>query len=138
MFPGGKRVVKAIPATAGNVITNLSPGAGKRWLILREIITLVNDATVANRAIEVVFTDGTNITERLCSTNSVLASETKILSLGEARIVQATSLSQDGTHMYVGINPILLDSNDQLRITIKNGVAGDSYSGFLVVLEIDV
>lgn len=136
VFPGGKRVNKAIPATAGNVVRNMSPGSGKRWLIFRGIITFVADATVANRYIILETTDGTTVTNKLGRyTTAVTASQTRKKDFGEVRIANAADFGNAAG--YIGHNPIILEGSDQLRITITDGQAGDSYSGYLVILEID-
>jgi len=137
IFPGGKRVVKTIAATAGNVATNLSPGTGKRWLLLFGRVTLVNDSTVATRYLTFATTDGTNLTQRF-----------PILNLGQAKdLTYFYSLHQHLSHiggsgienLHLGIGThIILEGADQLRISVTSGVAGDSYSGSIVVLEIDV
>jgi len=139
-FPGGKRITKTIAATAGNVVTNLSPGSGKRWLVLRGTISLDTDATAATRIPRLEVTDGTNITEALTYGANVIADKIGHLEFGEIRLVHGVNPGKrvDDTNDYVGIEPILLEGSDQLRITIENGVAGDSYEGFVVVLEIDI
>jgi len=134
-FPAGRRITKTISATAGNVVTNLSPGTGKRWLILRGRFYLTTDATTADRRIRLVITDGTNITERLGASHVISASSSGYLSFGETNVVDGGIYGDDG---YIGTNPILLEGNDQLRITIDSGQAGDQYSGYVVLLEVDV
>lgn len=134
---GGRRRTVVIAATAGNVVKNMTPEAGKRWVILRGIIILVTDATVANRQVKLQLTDGTNVTESLAIGNAHVASLTRPTNLGEARNVVGGLLG-NGDNRYIGIDPILLENPDQFRITIQAGVAGDSYSGFLVVIEIDM
>jgi hypothetical protein len=133
-FPGGKRATQTIAATAGNVTINLSPGTGKRWLVLRGRIGLTTDATVANRYLVIHTTDGTNLTESLASTAAVVASQTEYISLGEALVTKSGALG--GDNYYIGMMPVLLEGADQLRITVTAGVVGDSYSGYFVVLEL--
>lgn len=139
-FQGGKRKTVEIAATAGNVVTNLSPGAGKRWLVLHGSLILTNDATAADRIAIMEVTDGTDITEEICYSGNITASQVGHLNFGEARIVASLTLSSlaGNVKMYVGTAPILLEGVDQLRIRFYNGVAGDSYEGFIVVLEIDI
>ena len=136
IFPGGKRRIIKIAATAGNVITNLSPGSGKRWLVLFGDLTLVCDATVATRYMQLSTTDGTNLTQSFPGLAPV-ASETKNISYNQTvEHLTAVAVTADA-HVAIG-NNIILEGADQLRITINAGVAGDSYSGFFVVLEVDV
>jgi hypothetical protein len=135
MFPGGKRSNEAIPATAGNAVYNLSPPSGKRWLVLRGRITLVNDATVANRQIRIEVTDGTNITEVIGRGSAIAGSATGHLSIGELNYQKGVTVGHADD--YIGLNPpVLLEDADQLRITIDAGVVGDSYTGHFVVLEL--
>lgn len=140
-FKGGKRLQNTIAATAGNIITNLSPATGKRWLVLRGKITIVNDATVADRVIAIEITDGTVLTESIGYSAAIQASETGKLDFGEARNIGGNDASVLGdllgnVRSYIGIDPILIEEADQFRITIVNGVAGDSYSGYVVVREL--
>lgn len=134
-FPAGKRVTKVIAATAGNVVTNLTPGPGKRWLVLRGRITVVPDGTVLDRYLDFAVTDGTNVTEGLGSSPAIPATITHILSHGEGRVTVGAAL---GDNSYIGHDPVLVEGADQFRITLRSGVAGDSYSGYVVVMEIDV
>jgi len=134
-FPGGKKVIKTIAATAGNVVTNLSPGAGKRWLILRGYITLTCDATVADRYIFIEVTNGTVVTDHYHRTDAITGSTTGSLGFHETLFLDA-AIKVDT--YYFGIRPILIEGADQLRMRIANGVAGDSYEGFVTVLELSV
>lgn len=130
----GCRVTKTISATVGNVLGSLSPGTDKRWLLSRGVITLTTNATVANRKIKNYLTDGTNITEYLGSTTAVTASSTRNLSFGE--IVYLSTATIYGAVEYYGLaRAILLEGSDEFKVEIENGVAGDSYSGYVVVEE---
>lgn len=138
-FPGGRKRTVTIAATAGNVTSNKSPGAGTRWIVLRGRITVTNDATVASRQIVIQITNGTVVTEAVGFSAIIAASQTGDLDFGEAGAVQGLTLGQDGGFNitnYVQLTNVILDSADQLRILIQNGVAGDSYSGSIEVLEI--
>jgi len=137
-FQGGKRVIKTIAATAGDAVANLSPGTGKRWLVLRGRLTLVADANAANRYVNLRLTDGTNVVEGIGQlSTAIVANETKILDFGEVRFMSGAAIAYDSLG-YLGFNPILLEGADQFRIEIVGGLAGDSYSGYVVVLEIDI
>ena len=136
IFPAGRLIVKTISNTAGNVITNLSPGSGKRWLILRGRLYLTTDSTTADRRIRLVVTDGTNVVERLGASDIIAASSSDYLSFGEVRTKSTDAVYGDTS--YLGIEPILLEGNHQLRIIIDSGQAGDTYNGYVVLLEVDV
>lgn len=135
-FPGGRRVIETIVTTAGNVVTNLSPGAHVRWIVLWGKITLVADATAANRYFTYVLTDGTNVTFDLPYVSSAItAGQTKAMVLTNYWTKDG-NMGTPNIHCLVALpNPCILEGNDQLRITITSGQAGDSYSGFVVVLE---
>jgi len=136
--PAGRKLTITIPATAGNVTTNISPGVGKRYLLMRGRITLQNNATVANRQVILAITDGTNISEYLLVGANVAASAAWNISMGEVNLAPSTGALGDSSGGYLGLgNGIVLHGVDQFRITISAGVAGDSYSGFLDFLEVD-
>lgn len=138
MFQGGRRVTKTIPATAGNVAYNLSPGAGKRFILLRGRLGLVADVTVANRKFYLQLTDGTNITARfLNNTTAITASQSKGISLLE-EVSHIGGEVGIGDLAAIGIGRQILEGADQLKIGVDGGVAGDSFSGYIVVLEIDL
>ena len=74
----------AIPATAGNVQVTISPTRGHRLVHLYGRFTLVCDATVGNRQIEVGISNSGGTS--LCSfgqTNNITASQTKTLNTVE-------------------------------------------------------
>jgi len=135
-FLGGRRVIKTISATAGNVVTDLSPGDGKRWLVLFGRITLTTDATVANRKISYYLRDGSGDTNFLGASNAIPENSTGVFNLHQH--YEKSSNVGEGGEDHIGVGLILLEDSDQLRITISNGQAGDSYSGKIVVLEVDV
>ena len=133
IFAGGKRVTKTIAATAGDVAATLSPTAGKRWKVLHGILTLVCDATVVDRYIRGQLTDGTNITCDLFSSAAVTASQTKLAG------ILAGKASASALHVYFERSrDMILEGADELKFYITSGVAGDSYSGHVVILEIEV
>lgn len=135
-FPGGNLRTIEIAATAGNVVTNKSPGTEKRWVFLYGRIVLVNDATVANRNVGMDITDGTNILCKLGSSGNITAGQTKGVSWQPIATVVTAVMGDDNN---IGITKgTIIEGADQLRITVAAGVAGDSYSGFLRVLEIDL
>lgn len=137
-----KRVVKTIAATAGNVVRNLSPGAGKRWLVLHGIVTLVTGIAVANRNLVTHLTDGTNITGSLlrASADTTASSTSRIVytSSGGGQTVTAQESLILAINGHIPAQGIILEGADQFRITCVNGDAGDSFSGQLVVLEEDI
>lgn len=127
----------SIAATAGNVATNLSPTAGYRWEILYGEITLVNDATVANRSvyIEPQLSTGTEVTAGFYNTTAYTAGQTRRIKFGQHldRIIDISILN---TNSFASIKGWVIEGTDRLNITINNGQAGDSYSGSVTVYEI--
>ena len=136
-FQGGRHFTITIGNTAGNATTNLTPTMGKRWILMRGSITLVCDATVVNRNIVVQLTDGTSITTALPLGPNTAATLTSNYYLNEINF-NLNGIVASALNALVGINGILLEGADQFRILINAGVAGDSYSGYIDVLEIDI
>lgn len=137
VFQGGQAKQIVVTATAGNVVTNLTPATGRRWLILRGEIYLSCDVTVANRRIIIQITDGTNIVETFAYSNIVIASGQGTLDFGEGlTLANSAGFGQISTDIgYIGIQPIFLANVEQFRISINAGVAGDAYSARIEVLE---
>lgn len=141
MFPGGQEKTLVISATAGNVITSLTPTVGLRWQILRGRVTLVCDGTVANRNIRCFLLDGIggNITEEHGLSPAIIASATGRLQWGEIVTLLPAAGTPIITWPYLSTaRPPILSGLDVMEISIGTGVAGDSYSGFIVVLEMAV
>jgi len=136
IFQGGRRVIKTISNTAGNVLTTLSPGSGKRWLVLMGTIRLQTDATTADRSIILRVKDSSNnLLTTLFRSDSQTASTDSYYYFGPTKYVGS---NMDAVTRIAGIDPILLDENDKLVIEISNGQAGDTYSGHIVILEVDM
>lgn len=134
-FQGGRRIVKTISSTAGNVTTDLSPGSGKRWLVLRGYLTFETGATAGNRYPLIFITDGSNNVGKVAAHDVMTENSSGAMIFGEA---QSWRTNVDADADMIGIRPILLEGSDTLRIRISSGLAEDSYSGYVVVLEVDV
>ena len=133
-FPGGYLKTVTVAATNGNEVTNKSPGTGKRWRILYGSITLVCDATVATRAIRTQLTDGSNVLTEIHQTPGITASQTRTLSYAPGGY-NSEDISAANDYVTTLGNLAIIEGDDQLRITIGSGVAGDSYSGRFRVQE---
>ena len=133
-YPGGQLKTITIAATAGNVVTDKTPGPRKRWVLLYGRVTLVLDATVADRYLDLQITDGTNILDGGLRNNvAFTASQTRFVSFAN---YQGAGLNQNiNDHARFQFGGIL-EGADQLRVKVASGVAGDSYSGFIRVLEL--
>jgi hypothetical protein len=136
-FQGGRHRTITIGATAGNAVTNLSPGLGKRWIILRGKIICVNDATVASRQIYFNITDGTNNVYTSLLGVGGTATQTHVLNFGGI-IFNVNGVAAGTTFTYFGLDPQLIEGTDQFQISVVAGVVGDSYSGYIDILEIDI
>jgi len=121
-----------IAATAGNVTKNVAVGAYDTWKLLFMRLTIVCDATVADRYIQVYLTDGTNICVSLpVNTTAITANQTKIVSFYIGSCVGYGGAGNDHAHLPIAEN--ILKGGYQIRIIIGNGAAGDSFSGFAIV-----
>jgi len=137
IFQGGRYRTVPVPATAGNAQVNLTPTAGKRWLVLRGRITCVNDATVATRNIALKCTDGTNPTFTFPFGAAATASTTHYLNFGPF-MFNLNCIQESALNAYIGVDALLLEGADLFQIGVVNGVAGDSFSGWVDILEIDI
>lgn len=138
-FLGGRRIHKTIAATAGNVQTDLTPGAGKRWLVIGGHIRLVNDGNAANRQIMLKVMNALVDSRAIGATTAITAGQTRDLDFGEGRAAQTAALGNPSYgQFYLGIAPTLVDGTDIFNVTILAGLAGDSYSGDITLLEIDI
>lgn len=137
-FPGGKLRTITIPATAGNVVTNLTPGTRKRWIVLYGITKLDTDGTAADRYTRLEITDGTNVLHNLMLQNAVIANQLGYIFLGPGEIAGSATLGAalGNVNTYFSVKAFIIEGTDTLRITVGGGVVGDSYSGYIRVLEL--
>ena len=138
---GHIRIVKSAASVAGNVATTIQPGAGKRWKVLSLRVKVVADGTAANRYVDLTETDGTDTLLQYCeNSTAITANETKYVnflsgfSSGETDAVQADDLMLTA----LGTDCLLDGTALSFVLTLRNGVAGDAYDYYLVVLEIPV
>lgn len=140
-FKGGRPRHATLAATAGNVVANLSPGVGKRWLILNGRVLLVADGNAANRYIILRLTDGTTITRAMVRSAAVTLGQTRGLSFADNISPDTASSLVDDNAVdigQVGLGTMILEGADQFRIVVNGGLAGDSYTAIITVLEVDV
>jgi len=140
-FQGGLARTLIVTATAGNVATSLSPGIGKRWLVLRGQVKLTCDATVANRIVSMYKTDtSSTYAVNLWFSEAIVATVILIAIFAEFLYKSATGnlgASTGATMEYYGVQPFIVSGTDKLVINVGAGVAGDSYIGNIDVLEIN-
>ena len=130
-FTGQLKLIE-IANTAGNVVTNITPPSGKRYLILNVLLKLITDATAVNRYIDEYLTDsGGNVIVFLPESPAHGASVT-------VRKAMIPGADRDGTGLMIqsvySAYPLLIDDG-YYRVSVTNGQAGDVYSGTLQVLE---
>ena len=132
---------KTIPATAGNVEYDIDEGEGYRFKVLYGAITLVADATVANRKpfVEINNAGGTRIGPSLNASTAITASQTRITTLLDWDIGD----HGDGKGYTTGDQgliccPFIVQGPNKLTIGISGGQAGDSYSGSVTIIKMKV
>jgi hypothetical protein len=139
-YPGGNYKRIPIPATAGNVASDLvTPGLTKRYLIIEASIILVCDANAANRYIRMTKFNATPVAITGLAVGTVLiANETGRLEIGPITYIRNAEAGTGGvTSDYVGYAyPPIVNETDFIRISIDGGLAGDSFSGYVDVLEL--
>ncbi len=128
--------VETVPATAGNIIYSFVPGTGLRWRIHRMRITLVNDATIANRIFRYRFYNTVGAgqeTQTTLSSGNITASQTQFCGMTTAH--DGTDVLENDFMIVHLHEPYVIDEAMSVSIDIVNGVAGDSYSGYAVIEE---
>lgn len=119
---------------AGNASWNITPGKGHRLRLLYGMIYLDNDATSANRVIQVhvLKSDASTWICYFVKTNSLTADQNNYLVLNQTGSFTSVGV-QEGTGTY-GMNYMLdVYDTDILQITVVNGVAGDAVTARLKV-----
>ena len=141
-YPGGKLLSVTIAATAGNVTTNKTPGSGKRWKLLSGTITLVADGNAANRRIQLFVTDGTDVIGYLGQSDAdITATQTSTIDIQPFSTPVNWDLGRVGVTLRSALvisGDQFLEGADQFRVSIAAGLAGDSYSGTLRVMELGI
>lgn len=127
-----------VAATAGNATIEISPGTGKKWWFMYGRITVVTDATVADRKMnmQVQNAAGTQIYYKACAnTTAQTASLTRQYTYAESTGGSAAVASVDLAIIPIP-NPFIISETDEISFSVSAGVAGDSYSGFIKVTEL--
>lgn len=127
-----------VPATPGNSVTTFAtPVDGHQYELIGFMMTLVCDATVANRVpyFSVLTNPGGSVAMGYIKvTTAVTASQTKTWAAGRLAGLAGVSYNSDATAYSPA--PLILDSHVTLNYGVTDGVAGDSYSGRILVNEI--
>ncbi len=135
--PGGNPRPLTISATPGNVVTNLTPGTMKRWVILYGEITLAAAAGGAARQIIPSVTDGTDELTAFQRSANVAATETRTWNFNKSVGGQGAGATSNGGVSNLP-DDLIIEGDDQFRLTVSNGAAGDSYEGFMRVMELGI
>ena len=135
-FPGGTLKTVTISATAGDQESKQSPGANtySRWVFLSASITLVAGADVGNRYVNIKTTDSVNTLDRgIRSDPGITAGQTKVVDIVKELGNDDMGMSELALSrmQYSAI----VEGTDEIVFSIQGGFAGDSYSGFMRVLE---
>lgn len=135
--PGGRHYVQSIGSVAGNVAYTLTPGTEIRLWLLGLRLQLIADATVATRTIRVKrkTTTGDYQFGMCFGLTGITASETKVLASGPGYLVVVGAFTLLDT-AFAGHGPLLLDKDHYLHIDVGAGVAGDTLTGYLELLEV--
>ena len=136
MLDGGDVKEYLLIPTAGNVVTHINAPVDRKYHFLSLVIELVNDATVANRTIQMRITNDPSLVvpiDILFLSPNYAASATGVMALTGMRGVIGATVSPNVYGMW-GDN-IWLDQLIGLDIRIANGVAGDTYQAWGRYLE---
>lgn len=128
-----------IPATAGNVEYNITPNEkNRRWMILDLQLIFVADATVADRKVNIEPQNlaGDKIGHGFQNTNAFTASATRRIGLTRdfTRLVDVTMVTVNA----LGEGTWIIQKEEKINISVTAGVAGDSYSGWIRVIEVEI
>lgn len=142
VFPGGKvessiegpGLIRSITGTNPPVNTNISETVptGARWKLLSMQFTLITDANAADRLVQVVLTDGSNILQRLNNQTLQTANQTVLQTLGLG-IGEVIELS--GVEVIPAPGQILLGAGFVISTVTFNIQAGDNYSAPQLLVE---
>ncbi len=133
-FPGGNLRTVTIPNTAGDQESKQSPGSYRRWVFLSASITLVAGGDIGNRYVNIKTTDSVNTLDRgIRSDPGITAGQTKVVDIVKELGNDDMGMSELALSrmQYASI----VEGTDEIVFSIQGGFAGDSYSGFMRVLE---
>ena len=118
---------------AGNATISLSPGAGRKWLVIYGWIKIVCDATVANRntILQITTSGGTDLTYVATSPNVTASNSYTWRLIPISGYVTVTIQPGIFTN-----NVMVVNGTDKLYITTAAGVAGDAVTCSITVIEL--
>ncbi len=140
-FGGYETVTRelTIPATAGNAAWTSAVPAGKKWHFLRLKLVVITDATVANRLVVTGFTNSAGLIGKdiAAASAAITASLTRgVIIHDNIELSYTPSAGIDGVTYIATVNFGGYGFNgDLVEVGLAAGVAGDSFSGSLLVEE---
>jgi hypothetical protein len=135
LMPDGPGVIRAIvgsdPAAGAEVSETVPTNA--RWRLLSFAVTLVTDATIANRLPALTFDDGANVFGRYPVRNNEAASGTYVNSWGQG-ITAGAELNAVAVSAGLPVN-LVLQGGHRIRTITAAIVAGDNYGAPTYLVE---
>jgi len=127
--------IRIVTATGSNADVTLSPGAGKAWLLISGVVTIITDATAATRTYYVMADNGTDNQNFWTDEGwlNVGASSTTYIFINPAGSRGGWSAVQ-GAITFPPPN-LIINGGERFRLRVINGQAGDRLTVRLKVLE---
>jgi len=117
---------------AANTEVSETVPTGARWRFLSAVLTLVTDATVANRSVRIFFDDGANVYCRGCAAGVQPASATQVYNIGDTGFNAVADAVTDPVPVPSGLR---LLAGHRIRSSTANIQAGDNYSAIQMLVE---
>jgi len=128
---GALRSIAGADPAAGVEISETVP-TGARWKLWGFTFTLVTDATVANRIVDLVLDDGANIYYRAQVPTAQVASQTVIYSAAPQGVAQGVTNLRGLLPLPI---PCLLFQGHRIRTVTQGIVAGDNFGAPRYLVE---
>lgn len=126
----------AITATAGNAATAIYINTtGRPLSILQGEIKLTTDATVANRYPKLeILDENDNVLLTIRSSVAIDASKANYLNSFMRGVTREAAFVNSNVQVPLPLNSIVMP-NHKVKVSITNGVAGDSFTGNVFLSE---
>lgn len=136
---GGVRVLSI--SGPGNIFIKQFCPIGYRWILISAYLSVVCDATVANRNQKIGGYDASGeLFGALFYGSTATAGQTKTLGIhpGPWNYAGAAGVGVSNVDAHHAIGELLVDGGESIQVSVSNGVAGDTQSGRIRVLEVRV